>query len=106
MNASVIHVRNPWLKTRAETEWDVHNSYVGGWEISDSTAVTIASWWQSPGSVGSAFAALASGAPVVLGDLLDDIRQTRRTLPPDQEADVRALDMLATWAINVSPRDA
>jgi len=104
-----IQVRRPYIKTRAETEYDIHNSYVGGWEISDATAVTIASWWQSSGSVGYALAALASGAPIDTQELLDDIYRTRHLSTDAQhmtETDKRALDMLATWAINVAPRNA
>ena len=69
-----------------------------GAEITDSSAVTIAAWWQSPGSIGRHMATLASGLPVVLSDLLDDIHHSRKEA--DTELDRQALDCLATWAIN------
>jgi len=68
-------------------------------EVDDAVAVTIASWWQSPGTVGRHLAALASGAPVSYQDLADDIAGTRRT-PGAVSVDAkRELDMLSTWAI-------
>ena len=69
-------------------------------EISDAAAVTIASWWQSPGTIGRYLASLASGAPVDHNDLLDDIEASRRKYSdPDLDID---LDYLATWVINKS----
>jgi hypothetical protein len=74
----------------------------GSDEIDPAVAVTIASWWQSPGSVGQHLAAFASGAPVDDVALLDDIAATRREqgypvgmAPRDR----KALDMLATFVI-------
>jgi hypothetical protein len=46
--------------------------------IRANTAVTIASWWQSPGSVGSVLAGFASGAEVDTDELLEDIEATHR----------------------------
>ena len=45
-------------------------------EISDACALTVASWWQSPGRVGRAFAQLASTGSVPLEALADDISAT------------------------------
>lgn len=77
---------------------DITMSRVMGIEVDDPTAVTIASWWQSSGTVGRHLATLASGMWVQLDLLLWDIAQSR------EEADTpfaaQALDMLATWAIN------
>lgn len=69
----------------------------GKGEISDSAARTIASLWQSSGTVGSHLATLASGLPVDLDDLLDDIHHTRQGTA--DWFDLQGLDTLATWAI-------
>jgi hypothetical protein len=66
-------------------------------EVTDSTARTIASWWQSPGTVGRTLAALASGLPVDTTELLDDIHATRQESGYGTHTD---LDCLATWVIN------
>lgn len=63
-----------------------------------------AAHWQSPGTIGAHLAALASGAPVRLDAVLDDIRRTRadyvRTLGTLAPADdVAELDHLATYAL-------
>jgi hypothetical protein len=61
---TTITVRLPHVTTDvAEAEISAVLSTPGP-EISDCVAVTIASWWQSPGTVGRHLAALASGAPV------------------------------------------
>ncbi|WP_236973151.1 hypothetical protein, partial [Mycobacterium avium] len=68
-----------------------------------ATAVTIASWWQSPGGIGKALAAFASGSPVSRQELLDDIAATRTEhgyhtlamLPRDRHA----LDCLSTFVL-------
>lgn len=67
-------------------------------EIHDATAVTIAAWWQSTGVVGRHMATLASGLPVHLDSLLDDIACSRDET--DMPRDRDALDCLATWAMN------
>lgn len=66
-------------------------------EITDATARTIASWWQSPGSIGGALAALASGATVDRAALLEDINLTGRTASPMWPEE---LECLATWAMS------
>lgn len=66
-------------------------------EISDEVAKTIASWWQSSGTVGSALASLASGAAVDRDYLYEDIAATGRTALPMWP---RELEMMATWALN------
>lgn len=78
-------------------------------EISDGVALAIASWWQSSGTVGRTLAALASGHPVDVTALLDDVAATRREADARHAldaADGRALDMLSTWAINHPSRGA
>lgn len=72
-------------------------------EITDETAVTIAAWYQSPGSVGRHLATLASGLPVDLDDLLRDIHNTRAEVTDNFER--ACLDCLATWAINHASRE-
>lgn len=69
------------------------------YEINPSTAVTIASWWQSSGRVGSVLAAFASGSAVDRDALLDDIHRTRVTNIIN-EGDALQLDCLATFVIN------
>ncbi len=73
---------------------DVSSAAATDQDIAESTAVTIAAWWQSPGSVGHVLAAFASGAQVSAQELLDDIDATRRhegyhtgaMAPPDRQA--------------------
>lgn len=86
-----------------EVRAEVSSCYGSPREISDAAAVTIASWWQSPGGTGSVLAALSTGASWDLEDLLDDIASTRawaRAQNCHTPEDDRALDMLATWALN------
>jgi len=75
----------------------------GDREIADEAAVTIAAWWQSPGTVGHVLAALASGVRVDLDDLLDDIRLTRKEATTS--TDRNDLDCLATWALHHPSRE-
>jgi len=60
--------------------------------ITDATALTIASWHQSPGLVGGALAQLASTGSVDYLDLMEDIRAT------DPHDDDDALRVLRWWA--------
>lgn len=87
------------ILTSAEADRDILAVYAGdvAREVTDSTARTIASWWQSPGRIGRTLAALASGLPVDAGELLDDIHATRQESGYGTHTD---LDCLATWAIN------
>jgi hypothetical protein len=66
-------------------------------EIEDGCAAAIASWYQSTGHIGMPFTLLAQGSAVDLTDLLDSIAHERTMCVPEDE---RALDMLATWALN------
>lgn len=68
-----------------------------GREIQDGTALTIASWWQSPGRVGHVLAQLASSRECDLDALVDDIDATLRNESMD-ERDREALDCLMSWA--------
>lgn len=67
-------------------------------EITPESAVTIASWWQSSGTVGSVLAAFASGAEVDRTELLDDIAATWPEAIGGIDGD--ALDCLSTFVIN------
>lgn len=81
---------------------DVACSY-GRHEVTARTAVTIASWWQSSGTIGRHLASLASGAPVTVSDVLDDIARSRASAAKGDcltANDARALDMLATFVLN------
>jgi hypothetical protein len=96
----------PTLKVTAEhvtstRAYEQVNARNGIDEIDDAVAVTIASWWQSPGYIGKALAALASGAEVDYHALVEDLSLTLkdggyhdRTMPA---SDRQALDMLGTW---------
>jgi hypothetical protein len=66
-------------------------------EITDAAAVTIASWWQSAGTEGRAFAALSTTGRVELAALVDGIAAVRRYA--DTTIDQWCLDMLSTWAL-------
>lgn len=73
-------------------------------EITDECAVTIASWWQSPGARGQHFAALASGGQADTDGLFSDISYAldaaRRTQDEtEREAQLLQLGMLGTWLI-------
>lgn len=75
----------------------------GAREINPATAATIASWWQSSGSIGSTLAAFASGRQVARKELLDDIAATRNSCGYGngmEPADEQALDALATFVIH------
>lgn len=92
------------LLTERRVRADVELVMEGPWgeEISDSTARTIASWWQSSGTVGSILASVACGCTVSVDALLDDIYYTTgawRDITPSSE-DGRALGCLATWTMN------
>jgi hypothetical protein len=84
--------------------WDIHDSHQRGTEVDSSTALTIASWWQSPGPTGRELAAFASGARVTTEALLDDIHATRVVEGyfdgRMSDDDKLALDMLSTFIIN------
>ena len=74
----------------------------GRGEISDACAVTIASWWQSPGAVGRGFARLASTGAVPADDLAGDVAATLTELHglglDAASTEARALQALAAWA--------
>lgn len=83
------------LNATAVAELEVRRQLTHDELMTDGTAMTIASWWQSSGRVGSALASLASGCAVSADALLRDIDNTR---PEAVFADDRdALDMLAEW---------
>lgn len=71
-------------------------------EVDAAVAMTIASWWQSSGPLGRSHAALASGAPTDVGDLLVEIHSNRNLYVQPDSPDARALDMLCTWLIRVT----
>lgn len=87
-----IKVTDPHLTT-AETYAEIRDAQNEEREISDAAAATIASWWQSPGKVGRALAALASGQWVDAGDLLQDIiTLSRHDAIPADGAELWALE--------------
>ena len=83
-------------------EWQVRNEVAaryGRIELTPEAAVTIAAWFQSPGTVGNQLAAFASGSRVDAGAVLDDIAATRKTEQWLTDEDHRALDMLSTFIV-------
>lgn len=70
--------------------------------ITDECAVTVASYYQSAGATGAAFAALASGAEWYAAELLDNIWHSQRHdipgMPPTEAASAALqLRMLQRW---------
>lgn len=93
-----IRGRGPLLTTDA-VRHEI-NACLDPAEMSAECAATIASWWQAPSGVGYALAQLASAGRVEYGELEDDIAATRAEAVAHHMAfDVRALDMLAGWAV-------
>lgn len=88
------HVNTYRLSTSNEAEvdiWSANTDPVGDYTISDQTARTVASWYQSPRA--AALAALASGAAFYTTDLRDDLE--RAGMYPQHYAAMYAwLDML------------
>jgi hypothetical protein len=85
--------------TSVEVAKQMHKAWNDGDMISDRVAVTIASWWQSPGTVGRHLAALASGVPVIADDLIEDIANTIDTTPDLSPDEYRQLFMLRDWVL-------
>lgn len=90
--------------TSAELDAEVGEVGALGGKINDAAAVTIAAQWQSPGTIGRHLAALASGAPVDVDLLVDDIDATTAEMERST-ADIRErhehrtnLDLLRAWA--------
>jgi hypothetical protein len=71
-------------------------------EISDASAVAIASWWQAPSGTGYVLAGFASGCVVDRDELLDDIAATRREADAEYHTDEErtALDCLSTFVLH------
>ena len=67
-----------------------------------SSARTIASWWQSPGSVGHVLASFASGMEVSREELLTDIRKSIAEVGTDvYNGELYALrDFVRRWRID------
>ncbi len=70
----------------------------GNEEIDDNVALTVASWYASSGTAGRVLAQLATTGTCVVEELLDDIHASRPWA--DTSLQHKALDMLATWALN------
>lgn len=71
--------------------------------LTDGMALAIAAMWQSPGSIGSALAAFASGVSVPVSDVLDDITATIKHDVPSLEG---TRDLLALYAWIVAQAQA
>lgn len=82
----------------------IEEAQLTGTEIPDSTALTIASWWGSPGPIGQELARLAQTGKATLDDLLEDIANTRNSESMDDDDSI-SLDMLCTWAIHAAKRE-
>jgi uncharacterized membrane protein YczE len=86
--------------TRQGTSDTVHTD-VGaalkvGRTILNSSAAAIAAWWQAPAGVGRVLAAFASGLPVDVDELQDDIRAS--IAETSDARDRQQLRMLGRWA--------
>lgn len=77
------------LKTTREAEEEIAKWEETGKIVSDGVARTIASWYQSSGTIGEHFAALASTGQCEYDLLADDVRRTK---PHDdeQESELKA----------------
>lgn len=87
----------------SDAAWSEIAACEGVREISDASAVTVASWWQGPRGPASTFAALVSHCPVTVADLCDAIAFERSQISGYgrvADRDRLALSMLATWALN------
>lgn len=99
---STVHLPNVRHLTTDQVHAEV-NACHGAREVSDACAVTIASWYASPGVVGRHLAALATGAPVDRDDLVVDLSETLEEHYATSNAqDKRCLDMLGTWVLRRS----
>lgn len=75
-------------------------------EILDSTAVTIAAYWQHAGPTGYAFAQLATTGHVRLQDLADNLSAAFKDASASGDTDgYNELNCLATWALNHPSRE-
>lgn len=94
------------LHLRSIDTWrEIREAHQENREVSDLCAKTIASWWQSAGSPGSAFAALASGAETTSENVWVDLKGTLTMFYEDLPADDKlALDMLGTWLLDWEKR--
>jgi hypothetical protein len=86
------------LLSNTKAEYALFEAYIFGREIDNATARTVASWWQSPGTVGKWLGMLAMTGTAPMPYLMDDINATRKEATT--ERDKRYLDQLATWACN------
>lgn len=98
MNLNTVRTTDPMIPSYKVTDSVAVVTADQRLVITDGTARTIASWWQSPGTVGRHLATLASGRHVAVDDLLDDIAATRRQADIDDVNDA-ALTCLRDWAL-------
>lgn len=72
--------------------------------IDSHQAITIASWWQAPGGVGSIMAEFASGCEVDNELLLEDIEATQDEAYASNasESDIEQLGRLMDWVESFS----
>jgi hypothetical protein len=87
------HVTTYRLATSAEVTADVAHADETGEPISDQTARTLASWWQSPASRCRNIAALSHGMPFDTDELADEIGREISD-PTDADALFAWLDSL------------
>lgn len=75
--------------------------------LTNQEARTVASWWQSSGSVGSHMAELASTGRVDVAELLADVTATMVDVSMHRNAaNFRDLSDLYAWAVMMASRDA
>lgn len=81
--SATINVGRPAHLPSTNAEAEVRRVHrVAGTNLSDSAAVTVASWWAGPGTPGKHLAALATSGRVELVGLLDDIARTTAQYHP------------------------
>lgn len=88
------HVNTYRLGDTAETVEDIDYARRNNVAVTDQSARTIASWYQSPGARFTAITALASGAPFDTETLRDQVESDDSFSGDDRQALIEWLDRL------------
>jgi hypothetical protein len=109
---SKIQATPDWNLSSEEMLTQIDLSRFNGDTISDGAAVRVASWYQSPGTVGHVLASLASGQPVERAELFDDLSRTLAEVranvlesDADRVFNLQALQALVLWALDAPEVD-
>lgn len=96
-----IQVEGAQLLTERVMFAEALQCHDNGTMVSDAFALTVASWYQTSGTRGSAFAALASGAPADVEELWSDVlgELAGKVAPSNDEEYVQtlSLDLFCDW---------